>query len=262
LFHFFTKLLLTPQNVNFFPSIADALDISSWLQKYILVSKTQNQTFELSSKHIQKCPNKARESKKNFIKYVNYLSFQINFPLFCCVSDTFSITWNQKPDLKSSFQTSLFHVSQIFSWSSTSGPLFGKNWSLDAVTNLIRSFRLSSVNSVILIPSLFLCLFLKHSILFQEMDLQSSRKSVLIPLISSWSVRIKWNWSGHSRFWNQGNGRSFWTDFDHLYKMSRVGQDVPRGTWIFGSFKKITRMKLILNAESDDWKDSQSMTDL
>jgi hypothetical protein len=29
LFHFFTKLLLTPQNVNFFPSIADALDISS-----------------------------------------------------------------------------------------------------------------------------------------------------------------------------------------------------------------------------------------
>jgi hypothetical protein len=89
LFHTQNDILLTYENVKAFSFISELLD--NFFLSFLCesVSETKNQTFSFTSQQFLFLPKKTKSVLKDFTFIINNIPFQVNFPLFCCVSKLF-----------------------------------------------------------------------------------------------------------------------------------------------------------------------------
>jgi hypothetical protein len=92
LFSLFTtqaEITLTEENCQVFKFLSKVLDNPQLLARCQEITSKNSQVFKISSKSISSIPKKAKSFFNDFELKVNRKIYEINFSLFCCVSDKF-----------------------------------------------------------------------------------------------------------------------------------------------------------------------------
>jgi hypothetical protein len=141
-----TEIIFTENNLHIREDISTFLDKRSLLKVCKSAGSNVSPTFKLSSKHFKFLYENDLAKLNDFKLIVNDRTFDINFSLFCCVSNKFQSMNHREEELSliipNQHLPCLISFLDIFKGI----PFYYENYSLESVSYLINVFGLSSLS--------------------------------------------------------------------------------------------------------------------
>jgi hypothetical protein len=149
LFYSKTEIILNEHNLSAFEYISNFLDKRMLSKLCKEVYPNISPVFKLTSKHFKYIYQNDFNKLNDFKLIVNGKVFQINFSLFCCLSDKFLEMNQQEQELRCSIPNNYLPCFIAFLDIFKGLPFYFENYSLESISFLIQLFGLSSLSKFI-----------------------------------------------------------------------------------------------------------------
>jgi hypothetical protein len=148
-FHSQTEIIINENNFHAFEYLSNFLDKRSLSRACKEINSNASSVFKLSLKHFKSLYENYLNKLNDFKLVVNDKTFNINFSLFCCVSDKFLSMKKQEEELICSIPEQYLHCFISFLDIFKKLPFYFESYSLESVSYLINLFGLSNLSQFI-----------------------------------------------------------------------------------------------------------------
>jgi hypothetical protein len=149
LFRTETEIILKENNLPLFEYLSRFLDKRTLSKACKNAYSNISPVFRLNSQHFQFLYENDLDTLNDFKLIVNDKTFNINFSLFCCVSDELQAIYSQEEELHLTLPEQHCPCFISFLDIFRGFPFYFQNYSLESVSYLIHLFRLSNLSQFI-----------------------------------------------------------------------------------------------------------------